>query len=203
MKQVSIKVSNEDMHAKKLVIVDGFLIFAVKELADLFDYKLFIDASDYNILIRRLKRDGFRQFNYITDVVIPVSKEYEQIQRDNADVVIDGDRLKDEVIRSVTRFLNDKLLQSDIDFRIKLSLKQSSWKVYFGDLITDHAWHPIDFDNLKEWVRKQKYRLDKGEELKGNTFRYRRNRHSGMYEVRLSPQYRPSICHYTSEPTPV
>jgi uridine kinase len=111
MKQVSIKIFNEDIRAKRLIIVDGFLIFAVKELANLFDYKLFIDASDYNILIRRLKRDGFKQFNYIVDVVIPVSKEYDQIQKDNADLVIDGDRSKHEVVSDVGRLLNDKLSQ--------------------------------------------------------------------------------------------
>jgi hypothetical protein len=92
---------------------------------------------------------------------------------------------------------------TDDDFQVKLPPKHSPWKVHFGDLIMDHAWHPIDLDNLKEWVKKEKHRLDKGEELQGNTFRYRRNPHSGAYEVRLSTRYRPSICRYTSEPTPV
>jgi len=201
MPHVNIEISHEDMRKKKLIIIDGFLIFAIKELTDLFDCRVFIDASDFNVLYRRQMRNGVEQINYIHDVVIPVSKEYEQIQKDNADVVIDGDRPKDEIINNVGRYLCEKLSQSNANVRIGLPPKQLPWKVYPGDLIMDNTWHPIDFDNLKEWVKKEKGRLDKGEELKGNTFRYRRNPHSGTYEVRLSTQCKPNICRYTREPT--
>jgi len=202
MPQVNIEISHDDMRTRKLIIVDGFLIFAVEELVDLFDYRVFIHASDFNILYRRQVRNGVGQINYIHDVVIPVSKEYEQIQKYNADLVIDGDRPKDGIINNVGRYLCEKLSQSNADFRIGLPPKQLAWKVYPGDLVMDNTWHPIDFDNLKEWVKKEKDRLDAGEELKGNTFRYRRSPHSGTYEVRLSTQYKPNICRYTREPTP-
>jgi uridine kinase len=201
MPQCNIEIFHEDMRTKKLIIVDGFLIFAVKELVDLFDYKIFVQASDVNVLYRRQMRDGVGQVNYIFNVVIPVSKEYEQIQKNNADLIIDGDRPKEKVINDVGKYLCGKLSQENPNFKIGLPPMQLPWKVYSGDLIMDNTWHPIDFDNYKEWVKKEKYRLDKGEELKGNTFRYRRNPHSGEYEVRLSTQYKPNIYRYTLKPT--
>lgn len=202
MPQVDIEITHEDMSTKKLIIVDGFLIFAVKELVDLFEYKIIIHASDFNILYRRQMRDGVGQINYIHDVVVPVSKQYEKMQKDNADLVIDGDKPKDEVISNVGKYLNGNLSQNNSNFKLGLPPNESSWKVYPGDLIMDNTWHPIDFDNNKEWVIKEKNRIDKGEELKGNTFRYRRNPHSGIYEIRLSTQYKPNIYRYTLEPTP-
>lgn len=200
MPHVNIEITRKDMNRKKLIIVDGFLIFAIKEFADLCDYKLFIQASDFNILYRRQVRDGVAQINYIHDVVIPVSKEYEQEQKSQADIVIDGDKPKDEVIDKATKFLNDNLSQR-INSKVDLLSNPTPWKVYPGDLIVDTTWHPIDFDNLKGWVKKEKNRLDNGDELKGNTFRYRRNPHSGEYEIRLSTQYNCNICRYTIEPT--
>jgi len=201
MPHVNISITRKDMSAKKLIIVDGFLLYAVKELADLCDHRLFIHASDFNILYRRQMRNGVGQINYIHDVVIPVSKEYEQEQRSRADIVIDGDSPKDKVVNEASKYLSEKLAQRYINFKIDLSSNRTPWTVYPGDLIMDTTWHPIDFDNFKEWVKKEKDRLDAGEELKGNTFRYRRNPHSGEYEVRLSSRYNCNICRYTSEPT--
>jgi len=199
MPRKDIEISHGDIRTKRLIIVDGFLTFAVEELIKLFDYKIFIQASDFNVLYRRQMRDGVEQINYIHDVVIPVSKEYEQIQKDNADVVIDGDKPKDEVINTAGRYLCGKLSQCNINFKIGLPPKQLTWKVCPGDLLMDHQWHPINYEDMKDWVKERKDRMDAGGELKGNTFRYRRNPNLGMYEVRLSHKY--TICRYTREPT--
>jgi len=200
MRQGDIEISHEDIRKKRLIIVDGFLIFAVKKLVDLLDYGIFIDASDIEVLFRRLMRDGgIEGINYIHDVIIPVSKEYEQTQKDNADAIIDGNRPKEEVIRNTVKHLHDRLSQGNNPFKIGLPPEQSPWKVYFGDLLMDHEWHPIDYDNLKDWIIEYKYRLDAGEELPGNTFRYRRNPHSGAYEIRLS--HNCAIHRYTREST--
>lgn len=199
MPQVNIEISHEDVRTKNLIIVDGFLLFAVEELIELFDYRIFIQTSDYNVLYRRQMRDGVEGINYIHDVVVPVSKEYEQIQKNNADVVIDGDRPKGEVISNTGTYLREKLSQGNFDLKIGLPPRQSPYKIHRGDLIMDHEWHPIDYKDLKGWVKEEKDRMDTGEELKGNTFRYRRNRNLGMYEVRLSHEY--TICRYTREPT--
>lgn len=191
MPHMNIKISHEDINTKRIVIIDGFLIFAVKPLVELFNHKLLVDVSNYNILRRRLIRNGFEGFNYICDVVIPVSEEYEQIQMSNADILIDGNKKKEQVIDDTYRYLH----------RIGLSLKQmnETWKLRPGDILTDHEWHPIDYEDLKDWVKKEKGKLDKGKELTGHTFRYRRNLHTGFYEIRLSHTF--PIFRYTREPT--
>jgi uridine kinase len=195
MSQTKVSISSQDLSKKNLIIVDGFLTFAVKKLVELLDYKIFVDASDYNILSRRPMRDGFGVFNYVRDVVIPVSKEYESIQKEKVDLIVDGDKSKAEVVEKVSRFLQEKLSKSGF------TIGQSPWKVHPGDLVQDSVWHPIDFGDLKEWVKNMKSRLDNGVELKGHTFRYRKNLRSVSYEVRMSSQCKPRIRRYTLEPT--
>jgi hypothetical protein len=192
--QVSIDISRDDLRHKRIILVDGFLTFAVKELVDLFDQKIFIDACDHCILSRRLRRDGFGGSAYIRDVVIPVSKEYDLLQKGNCDVIVDGCKPKDKVMEVVGSFL-----KKVPGFKASLPPDGSPWEVHFGDLVQDTAWHPISFGNLKEWVKKKRDPLDHGEELKGNTFRYRKDFSSGEYEVRLSSQYRLGVCRYTLE----
>jgi len=199
MSRTEVSISYEDLNDKSLIIIDGFLTFAVKELVDFFDYKIFVDASDYNILSRRPMRDGFGAFNYVRDVVIPVSKEYEPIQKERADLIVNGNRSKNEVVGKILQSIRGKLLGTGIEFIPPFG--QSPWKIQPGNLVQDSVWHPIEFGDLKEWVKKEKRRLDNGEELKGHTFRYRKNLQTSTYEVRLSTQHKPRICHYNREPT--
>jgi|GEM_PF-2234910 Uridine kinase len=201
MPHVNINITRKDMSTKKLIIVEGFLLFVIKELSDLCDYKLFIHVSDYNILYRRQLRNGVGEINYVHDVVIPISKEYEQEQRNRADIVICGDNPKDKVINEANKYLSEKIAQRDANFNLDFSSNRTPWTVYSGDLLMDTTWHPIDFENLKDWVKKERDRLDVGEELKGNTFRYRRSHYADGYEIRLSSQYNCKICRYTAEPT--
>ena len=44
-------------HPKKVVIIEGILIFTEKSLRDLFDIKVYVHADSDERLIRRLKRD--------------------------------------------------------------------------------------------------------------------------------------------------
>ncbi|MDD5701759.1 MAG: hypothetical protein PHU23_06865 [Dehalococcoidales bacterium] len=189
MSQVNIEITSADLRIKKLLVVEGYLVFAVNNLVRLCDHKLFIQSCDYEVLYRRLLRDGFNQLNYIHDVVIPVSKEYMQTQTNCADKIVNGDRPKNEVLDEVKQYFQDKLPS--------ISFDQPPYKVQLGDLISDDAWHPIDFSNYKDWVKKRKSELDQGEILKGNTFEYRKNPHTGVYELRLGPWCKPRIWRYT------
>ncbi len=191
MPQINLEIFSSDIKIKRMVILDGYLIFAIKELVDLIDYKLFIDVSDYNLLVRRLKRNGFEQFNQIVDVIVPVSKEYEYIQKKSADIIVDGNKTQKEVVENSISFLKEKNLQ--------INQTPGTWRVKPGDLISDHEWHPIDFKDLKIWVRDRKEELETGKELKGHTFRYRKNFGTGDYEIRLSSVF--PIFRYTLEPT--
>ena len=62
-------------------------------------------------------------------------------------------------------------------------------KVFPGDLLMDHLWHPIDYDYLKAWVKEYEEELESGKEMKGDHFRYRKNMGNCGYEVRLSQSY--------------
>lgn len=59
--------------------------------------------------------------------------------------------------------------------------------------IKDHSWHDMGYEDLKDWVKKRKDRLDAGEELKGKTFRYRFNKNKGKYQIRLRHAYDSAI----------
>jgi uridine kinase len=181
-----VEISPEELRKRNLILIEGFLLFAVNDLADLFDSKIFIDVSDLNILYRRLLRDkSMEKINYIYEVVIPMSNKHEQKQRTNADVIFDGNVKKDKIIANMTMYINDTLSKRKVGNSLNYFGKQPPWKVHFGALLTDHYWHPIDVDNLKSWVQERKNELESGQELVGNTFRYRKNRDSGIYELKL------------------
>lgn len=60
----------------------------------------------------------------------------------------------------------------------------------FGLRLSDHQWHDVDFDNLKDWAKKRKDELHAGKVLGGHTFRYRLDRRRGKYQVRLRSSLR-------------
>jgi uridine kinase len=85
------EIFDKEILPKTFVIVDGFLLFTNKKLIDLFDYKFYIDITDDQILKRRLLRkenDSLDDINYIKEKIIPISKEYESIQKQNADMIL-------------------------------------------------------------------------------------------------------------------
>jgi len=86
------------VHPKPIVIVEGYLIFTNPELVKLFDVKIFVDVSDINILYRRTLRDEkIDGMDYIMTKVIPISKRYEAKQKKQADIIIDGNKSKEEI----------------------------------------------------------------------------------------------------------
>jgi len=101
---------DKKIYPRKIIIVEGFLLFTNAELVKLFDKKIFIDVSDINILHRRLIREGnINGIDYIKNVVIPYSKKYEDIQKKNADIIIDGNKSKDEIIKELNKYLKIKI----------------------------------------------------------------------------------------------
>ncbi len=195
LSQGDMEISSEDLKLKDLIIVEGFLLFTNKRLVELFDHRIFMDISDLNIMYRRLLRENsLDRIHYIYDVIIPVSKEYEQEQKRNAKVIFDGNQSKKEVLQDVATHLNNKLADRKPQITTKLSLKQQPWTVYPGDLVSDGEWHPIDYDNLKDWVKLKRDDMYDGEERKGDHFRYIYNNHTGDYEIRLSSKY--NMLHY-------
>lgn len=104
------EIFDQEIYPKKIVIVEGYLIFTNKELVDLFDLKIFVDVSDINILYRRIKREGnIDCADYTMEKVIPIGKKYEKVQRDCADIIIDGNKSKDDVLKETEKIIKKYL----------------------------------------------------------------------------------------------
>jgi uridine kinase len=101
------EIFDREVKPAKIIIVEGFLLFVDKKLNKLFDKKIWVDVSDQNILWRRLLRDGNTEgAEYIMEKVIPESKKYEKIQRTEADIVIDGNKTKEEIMEEIEQYLS-------------------------------------------------------------------------------------------------
>lgn len=83
------------LEPKEIIIVEGILIFAAKELRDLFDIKIFIDTDADERLLRRLKRDIVERGRSIESVmtqyiatVKPMHLEFVEPSKRYADIII-------------------------------------------------------------------------------------------------------------------
>lgn len=102
------EIFDKEVFPTKIILVEGYLLFLNAELNKLFDKKIWVDVSDQNIFWRRTLRDGNTNgCNYIMNVVIPESKKYEEIQRNAADFIIDGNQSKDIIINSILKIISE------------------------------------------------------------------------------------------------
>lgn len=93
---------DREVKPHSIIIIEGFLLFANKELNELIDKKIWVEVSDENLFNRRVKRaEGFCKPGYIMNTVIPESKKYEEMQKREADLIIDGNKPKDEMAKEV------------------------------------------------------------------------------------------------------
>ena len=89
--------SNETIHveAKKVIIVEGILIFENKELRDLMDIRIFVDTDADIRLCRRIKRDVNKRGRSLESVlaqyqqtVKPMHERYVEPSKKYADLVV-------------------------------------------------------------------------------------------------------------------
>lgn len=89
--------SNETIHveAKKVIIVEGILIFENKELRDLMDIRIFVDTDADIRLCRRIKRDVNKRGRSLESVlqqyqatVKPMHEKYVEPSRKYANLVV-------------------------------------------------------------------------------------------------------------------
>lgn len=100
------EVFDREVKPHKVIIVEGYLLFVNKELNELFDKKIWVDVSDVNLLYRRLKRfNDITHLDYAMNVVIPESKKYEIAQKKEADIVIDGNKTKEEITKEIEGYI--------------------------------------------------------------------------------------------------
>ena len=82
-------------YPKRIIIVDGILIFSVDELIDLMDLKIFVDCEDDIRLLRRIRRDTTERARSVESVlsqyescVKPMYDLFVEPTRDKADIII-------------------------------------------------------------------------------------------------------------------
>ena len=108
-------------HPKKVVIIEGILIFTEKTLRDLFDIKVYVHADSDERLIRRLKRDmkeRGRDLNEVLDryqsTLKPMHEEFIEPTKSYADIIIPNDRYNTVAIDIVRTVINQRLIKEDV-----------------------------------------------------------------------------------------
>lgn len=105
------------IHPSKIVIVEGILIFAVKEIRDLFDVKIFVDTDADEMLLRRIERDikeRGRSFDSVKhqylNTVKPMYLEFCEPSKRYADIIVprggENDVAVKMIIANLKRYLN-------------------------------------------------------------------------------------------------
>ncbi|GAA5521612.1 uridine kinase [Aliifodinibius salicampi] len=89
------KEETRQVNAKKIILIDGILIFNEKELREQMNIKLYVDTDDDIRLLRRIKRDIIDRDRELDDVlnqyqkfVRPMHLEFVEPSKRYADIII-------------------------------------------------------------------------------------------------------------------
>ena len=101
---------------RKVVIVEGILIFNSKKLLDLFDIKVFVHADADERLIRRVKRDIKERgrdidevLNRYKETLKPMHQQFIEPTKSFADIIIPNDRYNTVAIDIVRTVISERL----------------------------------------------------------------------------------------------
>ena len=103
-------------HPRKVVIVEGILIFNSEELRNLFDIKIFVHADADERLIRRVRRDITERgrdidevLNRYQDTLKPMHQQFIEPTKNFADLIIPNDRYNTVAIDIVRTVITERL----------------------------------------------------------------------------------------------
>jgi len=103
-------------HPRKVIIIEGILIFNSKELRDLCDIKVFVHADADERLIRRVKRDITERGRDIEEVLSryqntlkPMHQQFIEPTKNYADIIIPNDRYNTVAIDIVRTVISERL----------------------------------------------------------------------------------------------
>lgn len=103
-------------HPRKVVIVEGILIFNNKALRDLFDIKIFVHADTDERLVRRVRRDITERgrdidevLNRYQDTLKPMHLQFIEPTKNYADIIIPNNKHNTVAIDVVRTVINDRL----------------------------------------------------------------------------------------------
>ncbi|RLD83103.1 MAG: uridine kinase [Bacteroidetes bacterium] len=103
-------------HPRKVIIVEGILIFTNKKLRDLMDIKVYVHADSDERLIRRLRRDIKERGRSIEEVLQryqdtlkPMHQQFIEPTKNYADIIIPNDKYNTVAIDIVRTVINERL----------------------------------------------------------------------------------------------
>jgi uridine kinase len=106
---------------KKVVIIEGILIFTNKTLRDLIDVKVYVHADSDERLIRRLRRDISERGRDLAEVLKryqstlkPMHQEFIEPTKNFADLIIPNDSYNTVAINIVRTVINERLVKDDV-----------------------------------------------------------------------------------------
>ena len=98
---------------KRIVLIEGFMLFKNKKVRDMLDLKIYLDIHPNLMLKRRAIRFGAAHINnYDTKVAIPEFLKYGVTQKKYADFIIDASRPQAQVIKDVQRVIKSNTIKN-------------------------------------------------------------------------------------------
>ena len=101
---------------RKVMIVEGILIFSHTDIRDLFDIKIFVHADSDERLIRRLKRDINERGRDINEVLNryqttlkPMHQQFIEPMKEYADLIIPNNKYNTVAVDIVRTIITEKL----------------------------------------------------------------------------------------------
>jgi len=103
-------------HPRKVMIVEGILIFTNPEIRKLFDIKIFVHADSDERLIRRLKRDIAERGRDMEEILTryqttlkPMHEQFIEPTKAFADIIIPNDKYNTVAIDVVRAVINQRI----------------------------------------------------------------------------------------------
>ena len=106
-KKAGAKSEPLTLKPKKVILVEGFMLFKDKKVRDMLDVKIYLDIHPELMLKRRAIRFGPAHINeYDTKIAIPEFLKYGVTQKKYADYVIDATKPQSQVIKKVQKIIS-------------------------------------------------------------------------------------------------
>ena len=98
-----------ETHPRKVVIIEGILIFNSKKLLELFDIKIFVHADADERLIRRVRRDIDEVLDRYKNTLKQMHQQFIEPTKSFADIIIPNDRYNTVAIDIVRTVISERL----------------------------------------------------------------------------------------------
>lgn len=106
-KKAGAKSEPLTLKPKKVILVEGFMLFKDKKVRDMLDVKIYLDIHPELMLKRRAIRFGPAHINeYDIKIAIPEFLKYGTTQKKYADYVIDATKSQPQVIKKVKKIIS-------------------------------------------------------------------------------------------------